>query len=66
MSQFIESTPHGQHADQYLPRERRDITYVSRLQSVQAAVVQQIETLAKEHPMKRVAIGTTHLVHCVG
>jgi hypothetical protein len=30
---------------QYLPRERRDITYVSRLQSMQAAVDQQIQRM---------------------
>jgi hypothetical protein len=34
-------------ADQYLPNERRDITYVSRLQCVQAAVANQIEALFK-------------------
>ena len=30
---------------QYLPRERRDITYVSRLQSMQAAVDHQIQRM---------------------
>jgi hypothetical protein len=34
-------------ADQYLPNERRDITYVSRLQCVQAAVAHQIDILFK-------------------
>lgn len=43
---------------QFLPNERQDVTYVSRLQSVQAAVDAQISTLAKENPNCRVAILT--------
>jgi hypothetical protein len=54
----VETTAQGTRAEQYLPRERRDITYVSRLQCVQAAVSQQVENLAREHPNKRVAIVT--------
>lgn len=34
-------------ADQFLPNEKRDVTYVSRLQCVQAAVASQIEALFK-------------------
>ena len=44
--------------DQYLPRQRRDVTYVSRLQSVQAAVDFQLEELAKTNPSQRVALVT--------
>lgn len=43
-------------ADQYLPNERRDITYVSRLQCVQAAVANQIEALFKNHPNSKVGL----------
>lgn len=44
--------------DQRLPGQRRNVTYVSRLQAVQAAVQTQIETLAREAPHKRVALLT--------
>lgn len=44
--------------DQRLPGQRRNVTYVSRLQAVQAAVQTQIETLAREAPNKRVALLT--------
>lgn len=44
--------------DQYLPRQRRGVTYVSRLQSVQAAVDFQLGELAKTHPAQRVALVT--------
>uniref|UniRef100_A0A6B2KZ87 VWFA domain-containing protein n=1 Tax=Arcella intermedia TaxID=1963864 RepID=A0A6B2KZ87_9EUKA len=57
LEQFIERQG-GVSAQQYLPRERTDITYVSRLQCVQAAVSSQIESFAKDHPNKRVAIVT--------
>jgi hypothetical protein len=39
----------GIHA-QYLPGEKRNITYVSRLQCVQAAVDAQLKMLEKDHP----------------
>ena len=42
--------------DQFMPGQRRNVTYVSRLQAVQAAVASQIESLAKSAPRKRVAI----------
>lgn len=54
----MEQNAYGGRAEQFLPGERRDITYVSRLQCVQAAVATQIETLAAEHPKKKVAIVT--------
>ena len=45
-----------QGAAQYLPNERRDVQYVSRLQCVQAAVEYQIETLAKKSPNVKVGV----------
>jgi GTP1/Obg family GTP-binding protein len=42
--------------DQYLPRQRRDVTFVSRLQAAQAAVDHQLEEMLKEHPNRRVAL----------
>ena len=45
-----------ERADQYLPRQARNVTHVSRLQSVQAAVDQQLEEMVKEHPNRRVAL----------
>ncbi|XP_064628238.1 circularly permutated Ras protein 1-like [Lineus longissimus] len=44
------------HEDQHLPGERRNLTYVSRLQAMQAAVDFQIGEMAKEHPNRRVAL----------
>jgi len=40
---------------QWMPGQRRDVTYVSRLQAVQAAVQSQLDQLAKTAPRKRVA-----------
>lgn len=45
-----------ENTSQLLPRQRRDVTYVSRLQCVQAAVETQLDKLAKEHPNAKVAI----------
>ncbi|CAG2197276.1 unnamed protein product [Mytilus edulis] len=42
--------------DQYLPHQRRDVTFVSRLQAAQAAVDHQLEEMLKEHPNRRVAL----------
>lgn len=53
-----ERNAHGQLAEQFLPNERRDITYVTRLQCVQAAISAQIEKMKKEHPNRRVGIVT--------
>eukprot|EP00005_Dracoamoeba_jomungandri_P003868 CAMPEP_0174258688 /NCGR_PEP_ID=MMETSP0439-20130205/7635_1 /TAXON_ID=0 /ORGANISM="Stereomyxa ramosa, Strain Chinc5" /LENGTH=635 /DNA_ID=CAMNT_0015342295 /DNA_START=118 /DNA_END=2025 /DNA_ORIENTATION=+ len=47
-----------ENADQWAPNERRDVTWVSRLQSVQAAVETQLDLLEKEHPNRRVALIT--------
>ena len=44
--------------DQFLPRQRRDVTYVSRLQSVQAAIDHQLQEMEKEFPNRRVALVT--------
>lgn len=49
---------HGDRTDQYLPSQRRDVTYVSRLQSVQAAIDHQLQEMEKNFPNKRVAIIT--------
>ncbi|XP_041351713.1 uncharacterized protein LOC121370501 [Gigantopelta aegis] len=46
------------HSDQYLPRQHRNTTYVSRLQAVQAAVDHQLEEMSREHPHRRVALIT--------
>ena len=43
---------------QYMPGQRRDVTFVSRLQGVQAAVDQQLGDMAKEHPNRRLALIT--------
>jgi hypothetical protein len=43
--------------DRWAPRERHDVTYVSRLQSVKAAVDAQIATMAKEQPNRRIGLG---------
>ncbi|XP_062566658.1 circularly permutated Ras protein 1-like [Saccostrea cucullata] len=45
-------------SDQHLPNERRNVTYVSRLQAVQAAVDHQLEEMRKQHPNRRVALIT--------
>eukprot|EP00048_Salpingoeca_helianthica_P014573 m.222372 g.222372 ORF g.222372 m.222372 type:complete len:765 (-) comp16017_c0_seq1:86-2380(-) len=46
---------HGVGA-QYLPSERRGVTYVTRLQAVQAAVDAQIKAMSKEHPNRKVGL----------
>jgi len=43
---------------QYMPGQQRNVTHVSRLQCVQAAIEAQIEKLAQEHPNKRVSLVT--------
>ncbi|XP_048768214.1 circularly permutated Ras protein 1-like [Ostrea edulis] len=45
-------------SDQHMPRERRDVTYISRLQAVQAAMDHQLEEMIKQHPNRRVALIT--------
>ena len=44
------------HEPQYIPGQNRAVTFVSRLQSVQAAVDQQLRTMAKTHPNRRLAL----------
>ena len=41
----------------WAPRERHDVTYVSRLQSVKAAVDAQLEKMEREQPNRKVGIG---------
>lgn len=42
--------------DQFLPGQRRDVTYVSRLQAVQAAVDAQLQSLESRYPSKKVML----------
>lgn len=71
VSQEVEGTMRlkGNHADRYrslntegenqwMPRQRRDVTYITRLQGLQAAVDNQLEELSKEHPKRRVGLVT--------
>lgn len=44
--------------NQWLRGQRRDVTYVTRLQGLQAAVDSQLQELAKDHPNRRVALVT--------
>ncbi|KAH3767756.1 circularly permutated Ras protein 1 [Pelomyxa schiedti] len=45
-----------ERADQYLPGQRRETTWVSRLQTLQAAISTQLETLARERPERTVGL----------
>eukprot|EP01114_Cavostelium_apophysatum_P023522 TRINITY_DN888_c0_g1_i2.p1 TRINITY_DN888_c0_g1~~TRINITY_DN888_c0_g1_i2.p1 ORF type:complete len:545 (+),score=140.04 TRINITY_DN888_c0_g1_i2:103-1737(+) len=54
----VERNQNGLVADQWLPNERRDITYVTRLQCVQAAIDAQLLKLKKENPNRKVGIVT--------
>ncbi|XP_033741232.1 circularly permutated Ras protein 1-like [Pecten maximus] len=42
--------------DQFLPNQKRNVTFVSRLQAAQAAVDQQLEEMSKNNPNRRVAL----------
>lgn len=44
--------------NQWMHGQRRDVTYVTRLQGLQAAVDNQLQELAKDHPNRRVALVT--------
>lgn len=44
--------------NQWIPGQNRNVTYVTRLQGLQAAVDHQLEQLAKDHPGRRVALVT--------
>ncbi|KAL8595082.1 hypothetical protein ACOMHN_019120 [Nucella lapillus] len=50
---------------QRLPREVRNVTYISRLQAVQAAVDHQLGEMAKEFPHRRIALVTFSSEVCV-
>lgn len=39
-----------------MPGQNRNVTYISRIQCVQAAVGAQMDLLAKDHPNKRVGL----------
>eukprot|EP01116_Phalansterium_solitarium_P022340 TRINITY_DN7337_c0_g1_i2.p1 TRINITY_DN7337_c0_g1~~TRINITY_DN7337_c0_g1_i2.p1 ORF type:complete len:671 (+),score=201.42 TRINITY_DN7337_c0_g1_i2:186-2198(+) len=54
----IERNHYGQQAEQRLPNERHDITYITRLQCVQAAVAAQLESLHRASPNTRVGLVT--------
>lgn len=57
----------GDNYDQRLPNEQRGVTYVSRLQAVQAAVQSQIKHVSEEQPNAKVAIVTfNHEVTVIG
>ena len=47
-----------ERGDQYLPRQQRNVTYVSRLQSVQAAIDHQLHEMERDFPNRRVALIT--------
>jgi len=55
----------GDDTAQRLPGQRKDVTYVSRLQAVQAAVTSQIAALKREHPNQRAAIITFNNEVCI-
>ncbi|CAB1097962.1 unnamed protein product [Ectocarpus sp. CCAP 1310/34] len=44
--------------NQHMPGQRRGMTYVSRLQSMQAAIEDQLETMAKETPTRHAGLVT--------
>ena len=41
---------------QWLPSQNRNVTYITRLQALQAAVDHQLDQLAKEHPTRKAAL----------
>ena len=43
---------------QWMPREKHNITYISRLQCVQASIEKQIQHFAKENPNKKIGLIT--------
>ena len=57
----------GSHADRYrslnttgenqwLPGQNRNVTYITRLQALQAAVDHQLEQLVKDHPTRKASL----------
>mmetsp|Transcript_25119 Transcript_25119/g.32763 ORF Transcript_25119/g.32763 Transcript_25119/m.32763 type:complete len:715 (+) Transcript_25119:198-2342(+) len=58
---------HGDDWNQRLPNEKQEITYITRMQAVQAAVDAQLETLARESPQICVGLITfNHEVTVLG
>ncbi len=60
---LLQSLPTGMDVDyrqenQYIHGQRRDVTWISRMQSVQAAVDTQLSQLAHTEPTKRVCLVT--------
>lgn len=47
-----------EHENQFMPGQSRNVTYVSRLQGVQAAIDKQLADMEKEHADRRVALIT--------
>eukprot|EP01125_Pyxidicula_operculata_P019969 TRINITY_DN7271_c0_g2_i1.p1 TRINITY_DN7271_c0_g2~~TRINITY_DN7271_c0_g2_i1.p1 ORF type:complete len:1174 (-),score=286.61 TRINITY_DN7271_c0_g2_i1:74-3595(-) len=45
-------------AAQWLPRESRNVTFISRMQCVQSAVHREIEKVSQQHPNHRIALVT--------
>lgn len=43
---------------QWLPGQNRNVTYISRLQCLQAAIYHQLEQFSKDHPDRKVALVT--------
>jgi len=55
----------GDDAAQLMPGQRRDVTYVSRLQAVQAAITTQLASLKADHPTRRAALVSFNNEVCV-
>ena len=56
LRQNAELNPEGE--EQYLPRQLKDVSYISRLQCVQAAIVAQLEALQQTAPKSKVCLIT--------
>jgi len=52
------SSLNTENEDQWLRGQRHDVTYVTRLQGLQAAVDNQLQELSKDHPNRRIALVT--------
>ena len=52
LSQFIEQNQYGQQAQQAWPGQNQNVTYVSRMQAMQAAVADQMDQMAGAYPQK--------------
>ena len=56
LKKYEELNPEGE--DQYFPNQQKNVSYISRLQCVQAAIVSQIESLEKNAPNSKVCLIT--------